>query len=340
MKTYFYYKNKKKVEPVEDIELNKLAKKKLALLLKNDKSKIPSRFLNEWDKVALYHPKGDVEKARSVIMEASEGAYDLTNKLNDLTGKEWVKFTCSWFIFNALHSDLKEEREVSPDTKDHPATYSPTMIEGFIKFFTKEGDTVLDPFCGIGSTLVAAKRTNRIGYGIELNEKYHDLILKRVPDFKGNVFLDSAENIKSMDLPEIDFCISSPPYWDVLNRSTHKFEEKRSAKGLDVNYSDKEADLGNIDDYDEFCDRLADIYRDLYPKMKKGGYVIIIVKNIKKGGVLYPLAWDLARILSKTYVLKDEKIWIQDKVGLAPYGYPYSWTSNILHHYCIVLRKE
>jgi len=340
MKNYFYYKNKKKVEPVDDVELNKLAKKKLAQILKKDKDKIPSYFLENWSDVALYNPKGDVEKARSIILEASEGAYDLTNKLNDLTGKEWIKFTCSWFIFNALHSDLKEEKEISPDIKDHPATYSPTMIEGFINFFTKEGQTVLDPFCGIGSTLVAAKRTNRVGYGIELNKKYYDLILKRVPEFKENIFLDSSENISSIELPEIDFCISSPPYWDVLNRSTHDFSKKRSSKGLDVNYSDKDDDLGNIEDYDEFCDRLAGIYKDLYPKMKKGGYVVIIVKNIKKGGILYPLAWDLARLLRDKYTLKDEKIWIQDKVGLAPYGYPYSWTSNILHHYCIILRKE
>ena len=61
---------------------------------------------------------------------------------------------------------------------------------------------------------------------------------------------------------------------------------------------------------------------------------------IKKGGKFYPLAWDIAKLLSHKYELKDEKIWIQDKVGLAPYGYPYSWTANILHHYCIILRKE
>jgi len=55
---------------------------------------------------------------------------------------------------------------------------------------------------------------------------------------------------------------------------------------------------------------------------------------------MYPLAWDLARELSKRYILKDEKIWIQDKIGLSPYGYPHSWSSNILHHYCLILKKE
>ena len=74
--------------------------------------------------------------------------------------------------------------------------------------------------------------------------------------------------------------------------------------------------------------------------MKDGGYIVVIVKNVKKDGKFYPLAWDLARRLSEKFELKDERIWIQDKVALAPYGYPYSWTANILHHYCLILRKE
>jgi DNA modification methylase len=257
-----------------------------------------------------------------------------------LDGKEWTKFTCSWFIFNALKSDLKEEREFLAETEDHPATYSPTMIESFINFFTKEGMTVLDPFTGIGSSLVAAKRTNRIGYGIELNKKYFDIAVARTPEFKEKMFNTSCENILSLNLPEIDFCISSPPYWDVLNRSTKDFKAIRSRKGLDSNYSDTEEDLGNIQDYDEFVARLCVVYQDIYKVLKNDGYVVIILKNVKKDGVLYPLAWDVAKKLSELYILKDEKVWIQDKIGLAPYGYPYSWVSNILHHYCIILQKK
>jgi DNA modification methylase len=339
MKTFFYFKDKKQVVPVLDEEKNKLAKKKLDLILKNHKDLVPEYFLNNWSKVALYNPKGDVEKANAILIDAENGAYDLSNKINDLTGKEWIKFTCSWFIFNALHKDLKEERDISPNSEDHPATYSPTMIEDFINFFTKRGATVLDPFCGIGSTLVAAKRTGRIGYGIELNKKYYEVCLKRTPEFKKNIYNESCENLKNIKIPKIDFCISSPPYWDVLNRSTGNFQNKREGKGLDVKYSSKVEDLGNIEDYDEFIKRLSKVYEDIFPLMKKGGYVVIIIKNVKKEGVLYPLAWDLAKSLSKTYTLKDEKIWIQDKIGLAPYGYPFAWTSNILHHYCLVLQK-
>ncbi len=341
MEYYFYYKNSSRnIVPVEDVSLNKEAKKKLKEIYNDCKNEIPQKYLDNWDSVKLYSPSGKIDKAKALIINESDGAYDISNKLNELTGKEWTKFTCSWFIFNALKSDLKEEKEVTTDTELHPATFSPTMISDFISFFTKSGATVLDPFAGIGSTLVACKRTNRIGYGIELNKKYYDIILKRVPEFKKNVFNDDCRNIDKLKLPKIDFSISSPPYWDVLNRSTDKFESDRKSKGLDVNYSDSLLDLGNIDDYDVFLKEVCSVYEKMYDFLSDGAYVVIIVKNIKKGGRMYPLAWDIARILGQKYVLKDEKIWIQDKIGLSPYGYPNSWASNILHHYCIILRKE
>ena len=259
------------------------------------------------------------------------------NKFNDLTGREWIKFTKSWILFNALHSDLKEEREVLGDLgKDHPATFSPTMVSEFIQFFTKKGQTVLDPFLGIGSTLVACDRTGRKGIGIELSKKYGEMAKKRTDQ---KIIIGDSRSIDKFKLPLIDYSISSPPYWNVLNRSTGSFRKTRSGKGLSTKYSDEKKDLGNIDEYEEFLETMFDIYKKIYEVLKPGGYVTIIVKNVKQNGQFYPLAWDLAKKLSSLYDLKDEKIWIQDKVRLAPYGYPYAWTSNIIHHYCLNLRK-
>lgn len=340
MKCNFYYKDKKHVVPVLDQGKNRQAKKKLTKILKTKKKLIPGYFLERWSEVALYNPSGDLDNANAILINPEYGAYDLSNPLNELTGKEWVKFSCSWFIFNALQKDLKEEREISPNTQDHPATFSPTMIEGFVKFFTKRGEAVLDPFCGIGSTLVACRRTGRVGYGIELNKKYYEISLKRTPEFKENIFNENAENIKKLDLPKMSFSISSPPYWNVLNRSTKDFKNNRTKNGLDYNYSSDEEDLGNIQNYELFLEKLAKVYFDIFDLLKYGGYLTVIVKNVKKEGKMYPLAWDLARILSKKYVLKDEKLWIQDKVSLAPYGYPSAWASNILHHYCLIFQKK
>jgi DNA modification methylase len=213
------------------------------------------------------------------------------------------------------------------------------MISDFVSFFTKEGDNVLDPFMGIGSTAEACKRTGRIAYGTELNPKYHKIAVKRATQFKGNIINGDAKLIDTYNFPKIDFSISSPPYWDILNRSTGSFKKVRDKKQLDTKYSENNLDLGNIDDYDEFIKSCAEVYVKMYNLLRTGAHIVIIIKNVKKDGKFYPLAWDLAKELSSLYELKDEKIWIQDKIGLAPYGYPFSWTSNILHHYCLILKK-
>ena len=214
------------------------------------------------------------------------------------------------------------------------------MISNFISFFTKSGQSVIDPFAGIGTTLVACQRTKRKGIGIELNKKYFKIAKIRTNQkiFNGNSS-EINDILSKNKIKNIDFCITSPPYWNVLNRSTGGFKNKREEKKLDYNYSKKEKDLGNIDDYEVFIDKLVDIFVDLKKFLKKDAYVIVILKNVKKGGKNYPIAWDFAKKMSEIYTLKDEKIWCQDKVGLAPFGYPYAYTTNIHHHYCLVFRN-
>lgn len=259
------------------------------------------------------------------------------NTLNDLDGREWLKFLKSWYVFDAVKSDLNEEREITKDTDDHPATFSPTMIEGFVKFFTKKGMTVLDPFAGIGSTLVACDRNNRKGIGIELNPKYVSIIKKRISENQTIMKKDSSK-ISTLKLPKIDFCISSPPYWNMLHKIDTN-QQTRIKKGLSTKYSENTKDLGNITDYEEFIEKLAEIYFQVYDIMKPGKYLVIIVQNVIMKSVMNPFAWDLAIRLSKKFLLKKEKIWCQDHKNLYPFGYPTSWVSNTHHHYCLVFQK-
>lgn len=345
-RNYFYHSRLRKIVPANDQKLNSIAKKKLAKIKASEEfDKLPKIFRERWDEVGLYHPSGEIEKAEALVLNPEDGAYSLSNKLNHLTGKQWTRFIKSWFVFDALQSDIREEKEITQkaglNSEDHPATYSPTMMADFISFFTKEGDSVLDPFNGIGSTLVGCDRTGRRGVGIELNEKYFQITKLRT---KQKVIHGSSEKIsellKANKIKNLNFSISSPPYWNILQRSTGSFEKKRSEKNLDIQYSDKEMDIGNINSYEEFINRLADIYFQIYDFLLPQAYLVVIVKNVKKAGKNYPLAWDLAKKLTEKYALKDEMIWCQDKVGLAPFGYPFAYTSNIVHHYCLVFRKE
>lgn len=266
------------------------------------------------------------------------------NRLNELEPKTWLKFQKSWFIHNP-----------PPRKKDvlcHPAKFPETLAQEFIEFFTKQGQTVLDPMVGTGSTLIAALRCGRHSYGIELNANYariaRQIIAKErivlgqpTESLTAEVINGDAAQIAGFNLPSIDYMLTSPPYWDMLHSKGAETQRKRrAASDLDVLYSDDPNDLGNVHNYDEFVDRLITIYAGLKPNFRQGAYLTIIVKNLKKGGKIYPLAWDLGRELGKVYTLKDEKIWCQDNQHLAPYGLGNTWVSNTFHHYCLQFRNE
>lgn len=269
---------------------------------------------------------------------------NMKNKLNDLTNKEWLKFQKSWFI----HNPPPRKKGVLA----HPAKFPETMAREFIEFFTKEGETVLDPMAGTGSTLVAALRAGRNSYGVELNPKYAKIarqiieeerkaLGEKVEGLTSKVVNGDAAKITDYQLPIIDYVVTSPPYWDMLRaRGAETQKKRRSSAELDVHYSDDPNDMGNISDYDEFLAKLVGIYEGLKPLLREKAYLTIIVKNVKKGGRIYPLAWDIGRELGKVYTLKDEKIWVQDNQRLSPFGLGSAWVSNTFHHYCLQFRNE
>ena len=67
----------------------------------------------------------------------------------------------------------------------HPATFPVGLPSEYIKAMTDKGDIVIEPFCGSGTTLIACEQLDRICYGMELEPKYVDVIIKRWEDFTG-----------------------------------------------------------------------------------------------------------------------------------------------------------
>lgn len=270
------------------------------------------------------------------------------NRLNDLLPAEWLKFQKSWFI----HNPPRRRAEVLR----HPAKFPETLAQEFIEFFTHRGGVVLDPMAGTGSTLEAALRCGRHSYGVELNPAYAAIARQVLVDERLRLGAqadglaaevitgdagDMPEHVRAYAIPPVDYVLTSPPYWDMLRAYGAQTQKKRrETPELDVFYSDDPRDLGNLEDYEAFMARLVAIYAGLRPGLRPGAYLTIIVKNIKKGGRIYPLAWDLAGHLSKIYTLKDEKIWCQDNIRLSPYGLGSAWVSNTFHHYCLQFRHE
>lgn len=273
------------------------------------------------------------------------GKYTPNNKLNELTGKEWLKFTKSWFI---LRPPKRKTDELL-----HPAKFPENLVEEFISFFTKKGAWVLDPFMGTGSTLVAADKVNRNCVGIELSKKYFSTSKKRVEKLDSNnkiiplhgnsLNLDLVLNKSNLGSTIFDYIITSPPYWNQLKRNSIR-QKERAINGLDTQYSNNENDIGNIENYDAFLEMQAEVFDKVYEHARAGAYLTIITNNVYSSGKLFPLAFDTASSLTKrgkkSWVLKDERIWLQDDKKLIALGINNAWVGNRHHQYCLIFRKE
>lgn len=105
----------------------------------------------------------------------------------------------------------------------HPSPKPPQLMKKFIDFFTKEGQTVFDPFMGVGGTLIACSLSNRKGIGIDLSKNYIDLY-KKVCKEPG-VAEQTAIVGNSLELEKFlpkntkfDFILTDSPYGEMLSK--------------------------------------------------------------------------------------------------------------------------
>lgn len=146
--------------------------------------KWPNRFRDAWERLlhftkskqfCMYQeevmvPMGDWKNARlrnlsevDKIRDESKAGSGFGKNISNWVGREMAYPT------NVLH--LATEC----NNKNHSAAFPEALPEWFIKLFTKEGDTVLDPFMGSGTTNIVAKRMGRHSIGIEIVPEYHQL---------------------------------------------------------------------------------------------------------------------------------------------------------------------
>jgi DNA modification methylase len=270
------------------------------------------------------------------------------NKLNELTAKEWIQETVSVWRQRGLgagHPDAQIERL-------HPAPFSFTDVARLVRFFTKSGDTLLDPFVGIGSSLKAAALEGRAGIGIELSPEFARLATERlsqeVPDPSTDRLMqtvlngDVREVLPTLKTDSVDFVVTSPPYWNILHKTDHKAKQDRVANGLATRYSEADArDLGNIADYDVFLKELVDIFAECRRVLKPQKHLAVVVGDFRNKGRFHMFHSDLASALEDVgYVLKGITVLYQSHKRLFPYGYPSAYVPNMHHQYILILRNE
>lgn len=284
--------------------------------------------------------------------ELAEGTVDKRNTLNDLTGKDWLPETKSFFYQKGLGAD-------SPDAqieKLHPAPYSFQDIGHLIRFFTKKGMMVLDPFGGVGSTAKACEIDGRKCTSIELSPKWHALSLERLEKevgegtSKNHTFIngDCCEELLKIENESMDFVVTSPPYWGILNKLDQKTIKNRVNNNLETKYSEDEKDLGNVSDYEEFLDLLINkVFMECARVLRTGRYMALVVSDFRDKSDFISFHSDLISRMNKKEIkgggylnLQGIKILLQNHKSLLPYGYPFAYVENIHHQYILIFKKE
>ena len=291
------------------------------------------------------------------------------NTLNELGGDEWLYFTKS-LLTTAYPSELGHALR-----KAHGANKPPRLMARLIEFFTKGGELVLDPFAGVGGTLLGAAicRTPRRALGFEIEPRWAEV-------YRGVVEAAQAENEGSgpelRDLAEadpggprrfdptgcrlevgdalelidglkdasVDLVATDPPYNPQLKITmsggalAERFANRRTDYAM---VTDDPADLANSAAYEEYLERMGALFAELHRVLKPRRYAVVIVRDAYQDGSYRFVASDLAaRAQPHGFAPKGDLIWYQAGTRLRPYGYPHAFVPNIVHQHVLVLRAE
>lgn len=243
----------------------------------------------------------------------------------------------------------------------HPATFPEPDIEKLIRFFTKSGELVVDPFVGSGTTCIAAMKHGRNSIGVELYEEWAALARKRIEAKKShqlNMFsdeqsdtreveatvlnADAAEAASSFADESIDFLVTSPPYWGILGKNKdHKVKAERIALNRPTDYGNDQRDLSFVESYPDFVTTIATLLALYVPKLKSGKYACVIVSDFRHKSRFHAYHSDLATAIECNGLqLEGITILAQTNKNLYPYGLPAAFVSNIHHQYVLIFRKR
>lgn len=277
--------------------------------------------------------------------DGDNGRYNERNKLNDLTGKEWLLSTKSFFLSTRCADDK--------DAFGHPAPFLIKDIERMIAMFTKKGMTVFDPFMGSGTTAIASFNLSRKSIGIDLNCEYNALALKRF-DKKGMCenldyqYFVGDSLVKTKEITDVDYIITSPPYHNILKNDSKGIRDDKSKKGyrngarLGVEYySDDSNDLGNQESYEDFLELFSKIMTEAYKKLNNKKYCSIIISDFTVDKKEVCVQADIISVMKKIgFDFVGTIVLLQDNKPLYPFGYPYRFKINHMHQNIINFIKE
>jgi DNA modification methylase len=269
------------------------------------------------------------------------------NTLNELDGERWLYFTRS-----VLRTSYPRELGHAL-RKRHGANKPPRLMQALIEFFTKAGGRVIDPFAGVGGTLLGASLADppRRAVGIEINPAWARVYAEVAAGHPGlapqemvvgDALALLADAARFPD-GSFDFAATDPPYNVHLERTMcdGKYDADHANRRTDYDMrSDDPRDLANLGTYERYLDAMGRAFSGIRRVLRPGGYLALIVRNAYQDGEYLFTHVDLARrAKAEGLVPKGEIVWYQTGSRLRPYGYPHAYVPNIAHQFVVVLQK-
>lgn len=277
----------------------------------------------------------------------TKGTVHPQNTLNELTGAEWLYFTKTLLTTSYSRKYGHEIRKI------HGANKPPELMKYLIEFFTKGNDRVLDPFAGVGGTLLGAAIATppRECIGIEINPKWIDVYNQVIETCKSEgdnlhkyelIQGDSLEILKTFDDGYFQFIATDPPYnlhlaKTMCNGQYKNFANRKTDYDM---HSEDPRDLANLSSYEDYLNTMECILGQCFRVLEYQKYMAIIIRNAYQDGEYIFTHADIAKRAKRAgFIAKGEIIWYEAGTRLRPYGYPHTYVPNIAHQYILVFQK-
>lgn len=272
----------------------------------------------------------------------SRGYYSPDNRLNDLTGREWLYWTRSVinrpYPANCQHALRRA----------HGGQKPPDLCADLIRVFSKRGQRVLDPFMGVGGVLLGAAQAGRSALGVEINPRWIE-IYREVCRREGIREMAAREGDAGTVLEQVagpfDLVLTDVPYWnmDVARRSKGRY--KRVGERARPAPSTRLGEFGTASGYPDKATWLVameQVFRLAAARLKSGGYLLSFIGDMYTDGAYHALSAELAAVLSGIEPLawQANLIWYDVSKKLHIYGYRYRYIPSLVHQNVLVFRKQ
>lgn len=268
------------------------------------------------------------------------GIYHTGNRLNDLTGKEWV-FASRSVINMAFPPSFQFELR-----QQHGGQKPPELCAHLVRALTKAGQRVLDPFMGVGGTLLGATITGRRAVGIEVSPRWVDVyreVCRRESLSMQEVHEGDCRQVLGRLEGPFDLVLTDVPYWDMDRRRRSSGKFKRAGGEAVQRRPSRLTEFhpGAPSTRDGWLDLLHDTFAVCRRLLKPGGYLAVFIGDMYHSGQYHPLSHDVAALLSGLgYTMKANLVWYDVSKSLHVYGYRYEFIPSMVHQNILVFRNE